>query len=328
MLVDGYRRPVTYLRVSVTDRCNLRCVYCMPPEGIEWQPHAGILRYEEIYAAVRAAAGLGIRSVRLTGGEPLVRAGLPALVEMLAAIPGIQEVSLTTNGLLLEKMAPELAQAGLKRVNVSLDSLSPERFARITRGGSLDQVLRGVQAAEACGLTPVKFNVVVLRGVNLDELLDLAALSFENKRQVRFIELMPVKNQAPWGEGFPASGQAYVPAGEILRRLAPLDPQPVASTCGCGPARSYTIAGGRGVIGLISPIGDHFCGSCNRLRLTADGNLRPCLLNDQEVPLRPALRAGQPLEPLFEQAARLKPSGHQLDLRPALGGRSMRQIGG
>ena len=203
MLIDSWGRQITYLRISVTDRCNLRCVYCMPPEGIQLQAHEDILRYEEIAEVVRAAAQEGVREVRLTGGEPLTRPNLPALVGMLSSIPGIQDISLTTNAILLERFAAPLAEAGLKRVNISLDTLRPERFAKITRGGSFEQAWRGILAAEQAGLTPLKINAVAMRGINEDEFLDLARLSVDHPWQVRFIEIMPVKNETAWGDGFP-----------------------------------------------------------------------------------------------------------------------------
>ncbi len=328
MLVDSWGRPITYLRVSVTDRCNLRCVYCMPPDGIQMQSHDAILRYEEIAEVVRSAAAEGVREVRLTGGEPLARPNLPALVGMLASIPGIEDISLTTNAILLERFALPLAEAGLKRVNVSLDTLQPERFARITRGGSFEQAWRGILAAEAAGLTPVKINVVAMRGVNDDEFLDLARLALTHAWQVRFIEIMPIQNEAPWGEGFPNSVDAFIPISEVQARLAPLGLEEVASKSGRGPAREFRIPGGLGRVGFISPVSEHFCASCNRLRLTADGCLRPCLLSDLEIPIREALRAGEPVLPYLQQAVGIKPREHELvqNHRPVT--RCMLQIGG
>ncbi|GAP07350.1 MAG TPA: GTP 3',8-cyclase MoaA [Anaerolinea thermolimosa] len=328
MLMDSWGRQITYLRISVTDRCNLRCVYCMPPEGIQLQNHETILRYEEIASVVRVAAEHGVTEVRLTGGEPLTRPNLPALVGMLSVIQGIRDISLTTNGLLLERYALPLAEAGLKRINVSLDTLRPERFARITRGGSFETVWRGILAAEKAGLAPIKINVVAMRGVNDDELLDLARLALDHPWQVRFIEVMPVRNEASWGENLPNSEEAFLPIAEIKERLASLDLQPATGKTGSGPAREYFLAGGPGRIGFISPISDHFCGECNRLRLTADGHLRPCLLSDLEIPILPALRRGEPVLPLLQQAVALKPESHELvqNHRPVT--RCMLQIGG
>jgi cyclic pyranopterin phosphate synthase len=328
MLVDAWGRQITYLRVSVTDRCNLRCVYCMPPEGITLQSHESMLRYEEIAEVVRAAAQEGVSEVRLTGGEPLARPNLPALLGMLSTIPGINDISLTTNALLLERYAGSLAEAGLKRVNISLDTLNPERFARITRGGSFEQAWRGILAAEQAGLTPLKINVVAMRGVNDDEFLDLARLAVDHPWQVRFIEVMPVKNEAPWGEDFPNSERAYIPIHEIKERLVPLGLEPDLEKSGSGPAREFRVPGGLGRVGFISPISEHFCGECNRLRLTADGNLRPCLLSDLEIPLLSALRRGEPVLPFLQQAVAIKPQSHELvqNHRPVT--RCMIQIGG
>ncbi len=329
MLVDPFGRKITYLRISVTDRCNLRCVYCMPPEGVVWQAHEKIIRYEEIVEIVKVAAEQGVREVRLTGGEPLVRQNLPDLVRWIAAVPGIEDISLTTNGLLLERLAAPLAEAGLKRVNISLDTLNAEKFARITRGGSFEKVWRGLLAAEEAGLNPIKINAVAMRGVNDDEILDLARLSLEHDWQVRFIELMPIKNQAPWGEGFPPPADCYLSIKEILSLLDPLGIEPVTSgTSGNGPAQEFQAPGAPGRIGIISALGEQFCDGCNRLRLTADGYLRPCLMNDGEVYLLDALRNGEPILSLIQQAVQNKPRGHELNLDRPPEGRCMTQIGG
>jgi cyclic pyranopterin phosphate synthase len=328
MLIDRWGRQITYLRVSVTDRCNLRCVYCMPPEGIQAQAHQSILRYEEIAELVRQAADAGIQEVRLTGGEPLARLDLPVLVRLIAGTPGITDVSLTTNATLLERFAKPLKQAGLTRVNISLDTLQPERFARITRGGSFQAAWNGILAAEAAGLTPIKLNVVAMRSVNEDELIHLARLAVDHPWHVRFIEIMPVKNQAAWGEGFPDPQDTYIPIAGIKVLLAPLHLEPAIARTGSGPAREYSIPGGQGRIGFISPVSDHFCQECNRLRLTADGYLRPCLLSDLEVPVIQALRSRQPLLPLLQQATDLKPQEHELELNHFPNNRCMNQIGG
>ncbi|TLN28344.1 radical SAM protein, partial [bacterium] len=211
MLIDTLGRQITYLRVSVTDRCNSRCVYCLPPEGVQWKAHAEILRYEEIAEIVRVMAADGVHAVRLTGGEPLVRPHLSHLVHMLAEIPGIDDISLTTNGLLLEQQAAELAEAGLKRINVSLDTMKPDLFHRITRVGDIERVKRGLEAAEKYGLTPIKINMVVMRGINEDEIVPMAKMSLTHPWHVRYIELMPIGNQSPWGDGFPAPESMYYP---------------------------------------------------------------------------------------------------------------------
>ena len=328
MLIDRFGRKITYLRVSVTDRCNFRCVYCMPSEGIVRLEHETILRYEEIAEIVRVAANEGVREVRLTGGEPLVRRDLPELVRMIAAIPGIEDLSLTTNGILLDRMAEDLAAAGLTRINVSLDTLNPERFRRITRGGDFQCVLTGLENAERAGLKPIKINSVVMRGVNDDELEAMARLTLTRPWNVRFIELMPISNQTPWGAGFPDPDTMYFPIQEMIERLSPLGLEAQDQKIGSGPAREYHLRGGIGTIGFISPLGESFCEDCNRLRLTADGYLRPCLMSDVEVGVLPSLRAGHAVLPLLQQAVALKPEGHDLARQQAPSGRCMMQIGG
>jgi GTP 3',8-cyclase len=328
VLLDRWGRQLTYLRISVTDRCNLRCVYCMPSDGIVLRDQREILRFEEIALVTRIAVENGIRRVRLTGGEPLARLDLPVLVRMLADIPQLEEISLTTNGILLEKMAAELADAGLKRVNVSLDTLQPEKFQRITRGGVLESVWRGLAAAEKAGLAPIKLNVVVMRGVNDAELVNLARLTLDHPWHVRFIELMPVKNERPWEDGFPASTEAFLPNAVLKQQLAPLGLTPAAECSDDGPAQVFKLAGAIGQIGFISPLSDHFCQRCNRLRITADGCFRSCLLQDEEIAFLPALRAGEPILPLLHQAAATKPAGHTLAQSLPPSGRCMLQIGG
>ena len=328
ILRDRFGRQITYLRISVTDRCNLRCVYCMPPEGVPQVGHGDVLRYEEILEIVKLAAHYGVREVRLTGGEPLVRADLPDLVRMIAGVPGIEDISLTTNGLLLDRLAEPLVRAGLKRINVSLDTLQAERFLRITRGGSFERTWAGILKAEELGLRPIKLNVVMMRGVNDDELEDMARLTLERPWQVRFIELMPIQNQAAWGEGLPLPEETYLPIAEMLARLEPLGLEVCGHGVGSGPAQEYRLRGALGKLGFISPVSEPFCEQCNRLRLTADGNLRPCLLHDVEVPVRDALRRGEDLLPYLQQAIALKPMAHELEQQHSPSGRCMRQIGG
>ncbi len=328
MLKDTFGRTITYLRISVTDRCNFRCVYCMPPEGVTWQPHETMLRYEEIAEIVKVAAENGITDIRLTGGEPLIRGDICKLVAMIRAIPQIKDISLTTNGLLLEKYAQELKQAGLTRVNISLDTLDAEKFSRLTRGGSFEKTWRGIIAAEAAGLMPIKLNSVVIRGANDSEIIDLAKLSIEKPWEIRFIELMPVRNQAFWGEGFLPPEKAYVSVKEMQQMLSSLNLVEETRKNGNGPAHSFRIPGAVGTIGFISPIGEKFCKDCNRLRLTSDGNLRPCLLSDKEVPLREAIREGKDILPLLHEAILIKPEGHHLEDQVSPSGRCMMQIGG
>ena len=326
-LLDRYQRPITYLRLSVTDRCNLRCVYCMPAEGIHLRRHDEILRYEEIVRVVRTAVGMGICFVRLTGGEPLARKGLADLVRMLRAIPGLEELTMTTNGTLLGAQAQALAEAGLDRVNISLDTLCPARFRRITRLGELRDVLAGIEAAEEAGLVPIKLNTVVARGLNDDEVAELARLTLEHPWHVRFIELMPLGSGVAWGE------DRCVPAYKVRQRIeAALGPLSSAQgPSGRGPARTFQLESGLGTVGFITPWSEHFCSSCNRLRLTADGQLRPCLLSEVEVDLRGPLRTGAgevELRRLIERAVELKPMGHHLEELGGPQGRVMSEIGG
>ena len=326
-LRDEFGRAISYLRVSVTDRCNLRCVYCMPPDGVQKQAHADILRYEELALVVRAAAEIGIRKVRLTGGEPVARLGLPGFVSMISAIPGIDDLSLTTNGTLLAGQAQALAEAGLHRLNVSLDTLDPQRFAMITRGGRLDDVWAGIAAARAAGLSPIKLNMVVIRGLNDDEVTDFARKTLTDEWHVRFIEWMPIGDRAGW------VGDKTVPVIELRSRIeqqmGPL--HPVRGPKGTGPARYYRLGGAKGTIGFIGALSDHFCPTCNRLRLTADGRLRPCLLDEHEIDLRAALRSGGSLETikaLLTLAIQSKPKCHHLHEARAPQDRTMAQIGG
>jgi len=322
-LSDSFQRPINYLRISVTDRCNLRCLYCMPPQGITLLPRSVILRYEEIQAVAQTAAALGITKVRLTGGEPLVRSELPHLIRMLSEIEGIDDISLTTNGVLLRRYAASLKEAGLGRVNVSLDTLNRGRFQRITRHDKLGDVLDGIEAAREAGLEPVKLNMVVMRGMNDDEVLDFARLTIEQGWHVRFIETMP------FGRG---ERLDFVPAAEIKERLLSLGPlEPSLPSHSNGPARYFRFSGAKGTIGFISPLSEHFCFNCNRLRLTVDGTLRPCLLSDEEVDLKGPLWKGaspQELSRLIQQAVAAKPERHRLREGVLPKGRAMCQLGG
>ena len=304
-LFDSFQRGINYLRVSVTDRCNLRCIYCMSPEGVPWMPHSEILSYEEISAVVRIAAELGINKVRLTGGEPLVRAELPELVQMLSEVKGIDDISLTTNGTLLKKHALELKQAGLKRVNISLDTFRSDRFRYITRCGELSDVLDGIDAAMNADLHPVKINMVVMRGINDDEVLDFARMTYKQGWHVRFIERMPFTEIAE-----------VVPSDELRQRIMSVGSlEPCSSAIGNGPARYYRLPGASGTIGFISPITEPFCSDCNRLRLTSNGRLCPCLLSDEGVDLKQPLRNGvssHEIKRLILKAVALKPERHHL----------------
>ncbi|MCD6268652.1 MAG: GTP 3',8-cyclase MoaA [Deltaproteobacteria bacterium] len=293
-LQDGHNRSVSYVRISVTDRCNLRCSYCSAPT---FSPHsrAQILSYEEILRLVKVLVGLGVDKVRLTGGEPLVRRHLDSLIARLNDIDGINDISLTTNGVLLEKLAAPLWAAGLRRVNVSLDTLNPLRFKKITGRDYFDRVLGGIKAALAIGFTPVKINIVVMRGVNDDELLAFAELTRKYPIHVRFIEYMPIGSSSVWNPADMVSGDQIIE--QISTEIAGLEP--VVSEFG-GPARLYRLPGAPGKIGVITAMSNHFCDSCNRIRVTADGHLRACLLSDKEFPLREVLRAGGDPEKIAE----------------------------
>jgi len=324
VLYDSWQRQINYLRISVTDRCNLHCVYCSS-QPIPNLSHNDVLRYEEIYRVVQAASSLGISKVRITGGEPLVRLNLNKLVEMLNHIEGIDDISLTTNGLLLGEYAAELKEAGLKRVNVSLDTLKEDRFKRISGSDKLKNVLNGIEVAKKVGLDPVKTNTVVLRGINDDEIVDFAQMSITEGWHVRFIEFMPIG--LPEVETF--SMVSVQEIREMIQSLGKLEPY--ISNTGNGPARYYLLPGAKGTIGFISPMTEHFCNTCNRLRLTSDGKLRPCLLDDDEVSLKEQLRNGasiDELKQLIQQAVAIKREQHQLTSRLAPGGRPMCQIGG
>ena len=320
-LFDSFGRCINYLRLSVTDRCNLRCIYCMPPEGIPLMPHSEVLSYEEISTVVQVGAKLGLNKIRLTGGEPLVRAELSKLVQMLSQIEGIDEASLTTNGTLLKRYGLELKQAGLSRVNVSLDTLRAERFRHITRLGKLEDVLDGIEAAKDAGLHPVKINMVVMRDINDDEVLDFANMTYKEGWHVRFIELMPFVDVA-----------GFVPSSEIRQHIESLGTlEPCSPITGNGPARYYRLPGARGTIGFISPITEHFCSTCNRMRLTSDGKLCPCLLSDDEIDLKELLRHNaslQELERLILKAVASKPERHHLADGIAPMKQNMSQIGG
>ena len=327
--VDPFGRRITYLRISLTDRCNLRCVYCMPKDGLQWQSRTDQLYVDEIIRVVEAAVHGGVRRVRITGGEPLVHPNIIEVVRRIKSIHNIEEVSLTTNAMLLERLAQPLADAGLNRVNISLDTLDRDKFKRITRGGEIDRVWKGIAAAENAHLTPIKLNTVIVRGLNADELPSLARLTVENDWHVRFIEVMPIGNVQAWGDGFPAPDERYVSVQEMHNELSALHLQSVTAPRGNGPARTFQIPGAYGTVGFISPLGEHFCEDCNRLRLTSDGKLRSCLVNPNEVSLRDAVRAGESLYPYFYQAILNKPQHHNmLAAIPADARRSMSQIGG
>ncbi|HET9424866.1 MAG TPA: GTP 3',8-cyclase MoaA [Gemmatimonadaceae bacterium] len=323
-LRDQFGRSIEYLRISVTDRCNFRCMYCMPLEGLQWLPRKDLLTYEEITDVVRQLAPLGLRRLRITGGEPTIRPDLVELVRMLKSVEGIEDIALSTNGVKLPELAAPLKAAGLDRINMSADSLQPDRIAKIARRNLGFDPIVGAEAAQAAGLGPIKINVVVMKGINDDEVEDFARLTLTRPWYVRFIELMPV------GDMRELTWEHVVPSDEILARLRRVAPLEAFSpeVRGNGPAAYYRFAGGRGAVGVITPMTHTYCASCNRVRLTADGRLRTCLFGDHEVDLRTPLRAGEALEPFFVKALEEKPKEHGL-LQMQVGGlRALSQVGG
>ena len=324
-LVDSFGRQINYMRISVTDRCDLRCIYCASTTFHD-QTHENTLRYEEIARVVQAAATIGVSKIRLTGGEPLVRLHLHRLVSMLVSIPGIEEVSMTTNGTLLAKYATELKAAGLKRVNVSLDSLKPDKFAYITGGDKLNDVLQGIEAANNIGLVPVKINMVVLKGINNDEILDFALKTITDGWNVRFIEYMPFTGAKIQVNDMVSSQEIMSIIRKQFGELEPHHPR-----VGNGPAKYYKLPDSNGTLGFIGAVTECFCAQCNRFRLTSDGKLRPCLLDDDEIDIREPVRRGATIEELAEiiqSAAVVKREQHHLSIGSKPSARSMRQIGG
>lgn len=318
MMKDRFGREITYLRLSVTERCNLRCRYCMPEEGICKKAHSEMLTEEETILAVEAAASLGIRKLRLTGGEPLVKKNILSICRRASQVPGIQELCITTNGILLPQMAKPLKEAGVSRVNISLDTLTQEKYRYITRIGTLDQVLRGIEAALDAGFSKIKINTVLIGGFNDDEIPSLAELSRKYPVDVRFIELMPMYDGGEFGKS------AYVPGSRVLNAL----PELQAVSGGDGVARLYALPSSLGRVGLISAVSSHFCGSCNRIRLTADGHLKPCLHSGQEISIKGLDFSGMRRE--MERAILEKPACHDplSASQRSHAGRNMNQIGG
>jgi cyclic pyranopterin phosphate synthase len=327
-LTDSFGRVHTDLRISVTDRCNIRCFYCMPAEKVRFRPRNELLTFEEIERFVRVVAELGVRKLRLTGGEPLLRQELPSLVEMLSAVPGIDDLALTTNGILLPEQADELKRAGLARLNISLDSLREETFVRISRRAGLDRVLAGIEAARAAGFARIRLNAVAIRGLTEDEIAPLVEFACARGLEMRFIEFMPLDADDHWSSGQVLTGR------EIRRRLeAELGPlEPVSTADPSQPASDYRFVDGRGVVGFINPVSEPFCGDCNRLRLTAEGQVRNCLFSTAEWDARAILRSGgsdAELAQLVRACVAAKRAGHGIDtpafVRPE---RAMYQIGG
>ena len=317
-MIDGYGRQIHYLRLSVTDKCNLRCRYCMPEDGICKKSHEVMLTEEEMLQAVEVAASLDVTKLRITGGEPLVKKNILSICEKTAAVEGIKEVCITTNGTLLPKLAKPLQAAGVKRLNLSLDTLNPVKYAHITRIGTLDQAMDGLYAALDAGFEKIKINAVLIGGFNDDEIVPLAQLTKQYPVDVRFIELMPIQDHDEFGEA------AFIPCKRIIEKL----PEAVPQKRDGGVARLYRLPGALGNIGLISPLSDHFCSSCNRIRLTADGKLKPCLHSGDEFSIKGLDKDGMLVE--FKRAIHAKPSCHA-ELSHASrsqAGRNMNQIGG
>lgn len=323
---DSYGRRIDYLRVSLTDRCNMRCVYCMPAIGMQFQPRPELLTNDELLLVVRAAAAAGFRKLRLTGGEPTLRQDLVELIRAMKAVPGIEQIAMTTNALRLRRSAGPLKEAGLDRVNVSIDSLDPVKFRQMTRGGNLDEVWAGIAAADEAGLRPLKLNAVIVRGMNDDEVVALAELTTKHPWEFRFIEVMPLTGVAGLAEEGVVSTAELI--AKIEARFGPLDPY---GQDPADPARRYRIPGAPGKLGFISAVTDPFCATCNRMRLTADGRLHLCLLRDDEVDLRAAIRSGATqaeVEQIIRHAVHLKPWGHGLPEGVLPTVRGMSQLGG
>ncbi len=307
-IIDTYGRKINYLRLSVTDRCNLRCSYCMPADGIRKHAHADMLSYEQLYRIAKASVAIGVEKIRITGGEPLVRKGILGFLADLKRIPGLQKLVLTTNGVFLGEMAGELRSAGVESINISLDSLRPEVFAKITRSGDLHKVLAGIVAAEQAGFNYLKINMVVMRGVNDDELLDFADLTINKPFNVRFIEYMPTLKEKNWQS-------LMIPGVELLQRLsARYELQKVTHEALDGPAVNYQIRGALGKLGFITPISSHFCQDCNRIRVTSSGSVKSCLFDDGKMSLKPYLEIGDDadLQGALRQVAQMKPHRHAL----------------
>ncbi len=323
--MDTYHRRIDYMRISITDRCDMSCIYCTE-RTVPRLSHDDILRYEEIHKAVQAAARLGVKGLRITGGEPLVRPDVSKLVEMLVQVDGIDDITLTTNGTLLGKYARELKAAGLQRVNISLDAFKADKYKKITGSDKLKDVLESIEIARKVGLTPVKINTVVMRGINDDELLDFARMSISDGWHVRFIEMMPFVNSG-------IEDKRLVSVEEMMKIIQGSlgELEPCLTKTGRGPAKYYRLPNAEGTVGFIGPVTDCFCATCNRFRMTADGGLRPCLLEDDEIDVKTPLRNGasiDELEGLMEKAVSLKRKRHRLNGTYTHGQRQMWQIGG
>jgi cyclic pyranopterin phosphate synthase len=325
-LKDSFDRRIDYLRVSITDKCNLKCIYCTPTKGIKRFKETEVLTDDEIIRFVRIACKQGLKKVRITGGEPLIRKNITKLVSAIKQT-GIPELSLTTNGILLSELAGDLKKAGLDRVNISLDTFDPERYRGITKGGDIRRVWKSIEEAERIGLSPLKINFVPIRGLNDDEILAFASLTFEHNYHVRFIEFMPASCNGLWKK------DKFVSSDEILKKVSGLGKLDLLKFKGRGPSRNFRLKGATGVIGIISPLSDHFCGFCNRLRLTANGKIRPCLFSREEIDIKTPLRNGasdEDIRELFIRAIKLKPQRHTLNENKTSSShlKAMSEIGG
>ncbi len=330
-IVDSYSRTISYLRLSLTDRCNLRCRYCMPVGGkkeLQLLQHEDLLSYEELYRIVQVAVGMGMNKLRLTGGEPLVRKNVMEFIKKLASIENLEEIRLTTNGVLLAEKAKGLFAVGIRKLNISLDTMQPERFTDITGVDMFQQVWQGIEVAEKTGFD-IKLNVVAMKGVNDDEFVDFAKLATERPFQVRFIEFMPVGDESAWDEA------SYISSTDLKEQIGKIGTlEPLSGSRMDGPARVYELTtpdGKKGKVGFISPISHHFCDTCNRLRLTSAGSLRACLLHDREADLKALIRSGasdEQLRSLIHQTILDKPKGHTLGEDPAKCSGQMSRIGG
>jgi GTP 3',8-cyclase len=327
MPLDQFQREINYLRISLTDHCNLRCVYCMPLNGLQFLPHQELLTAAEIAAVAAVAVEAGFRKFRLTGGEPTLRPDLIEIVERLGRIEGVGDLAMTTNGILLPELAKPLAKAGLRRVNIHLDTLHAERLERIMRWGRLEDIQQGIAAAEEAGLLPIKLNAVIARGYNDTDVADLAALTLDRDWHFRFIEMMPFGHD----ECATVARNQYISNDEVRQRierqLGPLSPLPGLPS---DEAVNYKLPGARGVVGFISPVSAPYCGSCNRMRLTADGKFHLCLLNDDEMDIKKQLRENGPeaVRAILYKAVHQKPMGHRLHEGVFTQNRRMFQIGG
>ena len=323
---DSFDRRIDYLRISVTDKCNLKCVYCRPSKGLTYFKNSEIITDEEIVRIIRIAHRHGLRKVRITGGEPLMRKNITGLISSIKSI-GIQDLSLTTNGIKLAGLASDLKKAGLDRVNISLDTMDASRYKTITNGGNIDKVWESINEAERISLSPVKINVVPIKGINDDEILDFASLTLDRDFHVRFIEFMPAMRNGMWKQ------DKYISAEEVFKKISTLGDIERFEFRGKGPSRNFRIRGSVGVMGIISPLSDHFCSYCNRLRLTSIGKIRPCLFSKEEIDIKSPMRNGasdEEIERLYCHAIKIKPERHLLNDNIPLDSpiESMSKIGG